>query len=244
MSGRRMHAPADATAGPGRAGPAADGRPPRRDAAASKRRILAAALEEFSGNGLAGARMDAIAERARVSKPMIYSYFGDKGELYKAALREAYVQIRRGERKMETADMTPPEAVHELVRFTLDHFVSRPWFIRMLNTENLLGGDNIRGIADAAEIQSPLIDQIRDILERGVRSGDFRQGVDPVEFYITLASLCYFPVSNKHTLRAVFHVAIDEAWLAWKTSDTAELLLRYLAPEQASEKTAHGRDDE
>ena len=228
--------------------PAASGpreaRPPKRDAAASRRRILAAALEEFSSNGLAGARIDAIAERAQVSKPMIYSYFGDKDELYKAALREAYVQIRKGERKMHTADMTPAEAIHELVRFTLDHFVSKPWFIRMLNTENLVGGDNIRGIADAAEIQSPLIDQIRDILERGARSGDFRAGIDPVEFYITLASLCYFPVSNKHTLRAVFDVAIDEDWLAWKTADTADLLLRYLAPGPASDKTAHGRDDE
>lgn len=225
-----------------------EARPPRRDAAASRRRILAAALEEFSSNGLAGARIDAIAERAQVSKPMIYSYFGDKDELYRAALREAYVQIRKGEREVRTDDMTPTEAVHELVRFTLDHFVSKPWFIRMLNTENLVGGAHIRRIADAAEIQSPLIDQIGDILERGARSGDFRPGIDPVEFYITLASLCYFPVSNKHTLRAVFHVAIDEDWLARKTEDTAELLLRYLAPEPARDrlkkKTAHGRDDE
>ena len=225
-----------------------EARPPRRDAAASRRRILAAALEEFSSNGLAGARIDAIAERAQVSKPMIYSYFGDKDELYRAALREAYLQIRKGEREMRTDDMTPTEAVRELVRFTLDHFVSKPWFIRMLNTENLVGGAHIRRIADAAEIQSPLIDRIGDILERGARSGDFRAGIDPVEFYITLASLCYFPVSNKHTLRAVFHVAIDEDWLARKTEDTAELLLRYLAPEPAPDslktKTAHGRDDE
>ena len=38
-----------------------------------------------------------IAERAGVSKPMIYSYFGDKDGLWAAALREAYVQIRAGE---------------------------------------------------------------------------------------------------------------------------------------------------
>ena len=49
----------------------------KRDATASKRRILNAALREFSGLGLAGARMDAIADAADVSKPMIYSYFGD-----------------------------------------------------------------------------------------------------------------------------------------------------------------------
>ncbi|MCB1403094.1 MAG: TetR family transcriptional regulator, partial [Rhodobacteraceae bacterium] len=65
-------------------------RPPqRRDAERSRRAILDAALEEFSELGHAGARIDAIAARAGVSKPLIYSYFGDKDALYMAALREA-----------------------------------------------------------------------------------------------------------------------------------------------------------
>ena len=50
---------------PGRAAPI------RRDAAASKRRILQAALREFSDKGRDGARIDAIAQRAKVSKPML-----------------------------------------------------------------------------------------------------------------------------------------------------------------------------
>lgn len=202
--------------------------PSRRNAAATKRRILEAALSEFSDKGRGGARIESIAQRADVSKPMLYSYFGDKDGLYEAALREAYVQIREGERELQLSGMPPKAAVRELVRFTLNHFVSKPWFIRMLNTENLEGGSTIRGIADAAEIQSPLIAQIAGVLERGVTNGDFRPGVDPVEFYIVVASLCYFPVSNQHTLRSVFGVPVDADWLAWKAGDTAELLLRYL----------------
>lgn len=215
--------------------------PIRRDAAASKRRILEAALKEFSDKGRDGARIEAIAQRASVSKPMLYNYFGDKEGLYEAALREAYVQIREGERELQIADMAPEDAVRELVRFTLDHFVSKPWFIRMLNTENLEGGTAVRSIADAAEIQSPLISQVRDMLRRGVAAGVFRGGVDPVEFYVLVASLCYFPVSNKHTLRAVFNLPIDEAWLAWKAEDTSELLLRYLAPDRRSEQDERDR---
>lgn len=215
--------------------------PIRRDAAASRRRILEAALKEFSDKGRDGARIEAIAQRAAVSKPMLYNYFGDKEGLYEAALREAYVQIREGERGLQIADMAPQDAVRELVRFTLDHFVSKPWFIRMLNTENLEGGTAVRSIADAAEIQSPLISQVRDMLRRGVAAGVFREGVDPVEFYVLVASLCYFPVSNKHTLRAVFNLPIDEIWLAWKAKDTSELLLRYLAPGGRSEQDERDR---
>jgi AcrR family transcriptional regulator len=202
----------------------------KRDAAASKRRILAAALKEFSDNGLAGARIDAIAARAKVSKPMIYSYFGDKEELYKAALRESYVQIRQGERRLETENMTPEQAIRELVRFTLEHFVRKPWFIKMLNTENLLGGNTVRQIADVAEIQSPLIVQLKSVLDRGVETGDFKPGIDPVEFYITIASLCYFPVSNKHTLRAIFGVPIDDAWLERKAEEAGDMLISFLRP--------------
>ena len=110
----------------------------KRDAEATKSRILNAALKEFSRYGHAGARMDAIAEAAIVSKPMIYSYFGDKEELYRAALRESYLQIRQGERKLRIGNLDPEDGIRELVRFTLSHFVSKPWFISMLNTETCL----------------------------------------------------------------------------------------------------------
>lgn len=210
----------------------AESKPPKRsikrDAAASKRRIINAALKEFSRYGHAGARMDAIAEAAEVSKPMIYSYFGDKEELYKAALRESYVQIRQGERELQIDSLDPEDGIRELVRFTLNHFVSKPWFISMLNTENLLGGEAIKQISDVSEIQSPLIEALNGLLKRGVEDGIFRQDVDPVEIYISIASLCYFPVSNRHTLRVVFNVPIDKPWLETRAKAIAEMILLHL----------------
>jgi AcrR family transcriptional regulator len=47
-----------------------------------KRRILAAATAEFADYGIAGARMDRVAERAASSKERIYAYFGNKNELF------------------------------------------------------------------------------------------------------------------------------------------------------------------
>ena len=202
----------------------------KRDAAASKRRIINAALKEFSRFGHAGARMDAIAAAAEVSKPMIYSYFGDKEDLYKAALRESYLQIRQGERALKIDSLGPEEGIRELVRFTLNHFVSKPWFISMLNTENLLGGEAIKQISDVGEIQSPLIEALDSLLKRGEIDHVFRADVDPVEIYISIASLCYFPVSNRHTLRVVFKVPIDQTWLDERATAIAEMILLYLRP--------------
>jgi AcrR family transcriptional regulator len=204
---------------------------PRRDAGRSKRAILDAALVEFAEQGHAGARIDAIAARAGVSKPLIYSYFGDKDALYAAALREAYVQIRVGERTLDLENKEPEAAIRALVGFTMEHFRSKPWFISMLNTENLRGGATIRAIEDVTEIQSPLVEQIRAILDRGVAAGAFRPGIDPVDLYITIASLCYFPVSNAHTLRVVFRCPVDDAWLARRRRDAEEMVIRFLRPE-------------
>lgn len=205
--------------------------PLRRDAARSKRAILDASLIEFSTHGHAGARIDAIAERAGVSKPLIYSYFGDKDALYAAALREAYVQIRQGERELDLDHKDPETAIRDLVAFTLRHFQEKPWFISMLNTENLRGGSTIREIRDVADIQSHLIGELRSLLTRGAQMGVFRSGIEPTDLYITIASLCYFPVSNAHTLRAVFRVPVDEAWLERRGVEIGEMVIRYLRSE-------------
>src|SRR5580704_8448197 len=55
-----------------------------RNAEDTKRRILAAATEEFTKHGIAGARVDRIAAAANCNKAMLYSYFGNKEQLFEA----------------------------------------------------------------------------------------------------------------------------------------------------------------
>ena len=70
----------------------------KRNPARTRRRILEAPARQFAEKGLAGARMEAIAERAGVSKAMIYSAFGCKEELHLAVIRDLFQQ------KMATVD--------------------------------------------------------------------------------------------------------------------------------------------
>jgi len=58
-----------------------------RDPERTRRRILEAALKEFSARGFAGARVSGIARRAQVNKRMLYHYFEDKQGLFRAVLR-------------------------------------------------------------------------------------------------------------------------------------------------------------
>ncbi|WP_432881438.1 TetR family transcriptional regulator [Kribbella sp. CA-245084] len=57
----------------------------QRNADRTKARILAAAIEEFAARGIAGARVDRIAEAAGCNKAMLYAYFGNKDGLFDAA---------------------------------------------------------------------------------------------------------------------------------------------------------------
>ena len=64
-----------------------------RNAEATKERILGAALAEFSAHGIAGARVDRIAQTARCNKNLIYIYFEDKETLFATVLRKHLMRI-------------------------------------------------------------------------------------------------------------------------------------------------------
>ncbi len=57
--------------------------------AATSRRILDAAAEEFSERGIAGARIERIIAAARTNKAQLYSYFGSKEGLFDAVIADS-----------------------------------------------------------------------------------------------------------------------------------------------------------
>jgi len=64
-----------------------------RDAEATKARIFEAATEEFAAHGIAGARVDRIAQNAKANKQLIYAYFGDKQKLFYKVLDKKLVEV-------------------------------------------------------------------------------------------------------------------------------------------------------
>ncbi|HEX7694089.1 MAG TPA: helix-turn-helix domain-containing protein, partial [Sphingomonas sp.] len=73
--------------------------------------MLDVARQEFANKGLAGARIDEIAERTNTSKRMIYYHFASKEGLYRAVLEEAYTRIRETETAMPIETMGAEEAL-------------------------------------------------------------------------------------------------------------------------------------
>ena len=76
--------------------------------------------------------------------------------------------------------------------------------ISLINNENLFRASHLRRSRKVRELHSPFVQLIDGILRRGVKAGAFRAGLDPVELYITIASLSYFYLSNNWTLSVIF----------------------------------------
>jgi AcrR family transcriptional regulator len=161
-------------------------------------------MDEFARCGLGGARVDRIAARAGANKRMLYYYFGNKDDLFLAVLEESYRRIRDAERALHLADLAPRAAMRRLVEFTWRYYLEHPEFLTLLNSENLHRGRHVRRSKNIIAMHSPFVEMIRQVLERGVRRGEFRRGVDPVQLYISIAGLGYFYLSNRHTLSAIF----------------------------------------
>ncbi len=176
----------------------------KRDPEKNRERILAAALEEFARYGLGGARVDRIAAHAGANKRMLYYYYGNKEDLFLAVLESRYAHIRRAELGLRLGALDPAEGIRRLVAFTWNYYLKHPEFLTLLNSENLHRGRHLRRSRQIAAIHSPLVAMLRDLLERGVRQGAFRKGVDPVQLYISIAGLGYFYLSNRHTLSTIF----------------------------------------
>lgn len=175
-----------------------------RNPEATRRRILAAARQEFARKGLAGARVDGIARRAKANKQLLYHYFGGKDDLYLAVLEEAYGDIRAAEGALDLEHLDPVEALRRLVIFTWEYYLAHPDFLALVNHENLAQARNFRRSARLVEMHGVFRTRLAEILKRGVREGVFRRGVEADQLNLTMAAIGYYYLTNRHTNSIIF----------------------------------------
>ena len=91
------------------------GTPRRRRPDERPSQILEAALDVFGEHGLAAARLDDIAKRARLAKGTIYLYFPNKDELFRAVIRSTLVaELELAESRLSSG--SPEEQLEEFMR--------------------------------------------------------------------------------------------------------------------------------
>ncbi|HEX4485356.1 MAG TPA: TetR/AcrR family transcriptional regulator [Terriglobales bacterium] len=167
----------------------------RRQPEESRAAILKAAIHEFSHEGVAGARTDAIARAAKVNKALLYYYFKDKDALYGAVLDHVFSGLRQAIEHELDRDLPPRKKLLAYVGAHYDYVASNPRFPRVVQANMMWAGSRTREQFQriAKLYLVPIYTRIGRLVQEGIDSGEFRP-VDPFHFIATMVAtiITYF----------------------------------------------------
>lgn len=138
----------------------------KRDARATRKRILEAATAEFSRYGVAGARVDRIAAASGSNKAMIYTYFGDKEGLFNA-VAEDLIAWHVQEIPMDASDLP------EYAARVFDRYQKHPEVMRLVNWARLERSNEAVKSEKIAESYESKLNAIGQAQQAGVIGGHF-----------------------------------------------------------------------
>jgi len=164
-----------------------------RDPRRTRERILAAALREFSTKGLAGARVDRIARRARINKRMLYHYFGNKDGLFREIMR------RKLEERVAWATAAPDAPGDTLVHWFKLACEDRDW-VRLMEWEALAVGEGpLLSEAERRRAFHSGVTKLRAVQAKGL----LPRHLDPRHLLLLMMGLTAFPLAFPQVTRLV-----------------------------------------
>jgi len=125
---------------------------PQQETIDTEQKILSAARQEFIKNGLRGARMQEIADRAGINKALLHYYFRDKNSLYRAAVKSVIDTVLNGIAPIfseETQFRDSESVVRALVRSYILTLRNNPELVGMLMRELSDGGSHLEAFLPA-----------------------------------------------------------------------------------------------
>lgn len=149
----------------------------RRQPKVTRDAILKAASYEFAMEGLAGARMDAIAQSAGVNKALLYYYFHDKDALYGAVLDQFFRPLFERLTQVLDRSASPGERILSYARMHFDTIAAAPHYARLFQGEMMSAGRDMSPyLSEIVERYArPLFLRLQATFAQGVESGQFRQ---------------------------------------------------------------------
>lgn len=151
------------------------GREASASAQATQRAILDAACTCFAESGFSGTSTRSIAERAKVTQPLIHHYFKTKQALFDAVLDAAvrdYEQTQSDQWAMDTLD---PRSL------TIGLAVMFDWIGRHPRTLRLMTWARLEGKATPRASQKALVDRVFQRLTAAQEAGLMRPELDVLE---------------------------------------------------------------
>jgi AcrR family transcriptional regulator len=149
-------------------------------------RLLDVARAEFADKGLDGARIDEIARRAGITKQLIYHYYSSKEELFAAIIEETAATAMAEFVQLDLDHLPPTQALRVFLHHLFNQYERYPILATSVVEENRHRGLHISSRNEFPHTTPIVWAKLGGILERGARTGEFRQGVDPTTLLPTV----------------------------------------------------------
>ncbi|MVT08238.1 TetR/AcrR family transcriptional regulator [Chitinophaga tropicalis] len=193
--------------------------------------IIEAAKKIFVQRGLAGARMQDIADEAGINKAMLHYYYRSKEKLFEIVFNEALGRIigRLGQIAID-GELPLEQKIRGLVESYIAGVAETPYLpifvINEINQRPDLLVQRMQSLSGFSNIMSFM----KDVIEAGKR-GEIKQ-VSPIQLFLNIVSMCIFPFAAKPLVQGVlqldnvqFNLVIEE-----RKKLVADVILAWLKP--------------
>jgi AcrR family transcriptional regulator len=190
----------------------------------TKQRILHSAFLEFAQHGKAGARMQAIAERAGTNQAMLNYYFTSKDELYLEVIRHGAEEVRdavlcsRFDERMDVRQLIA-YLVERYIRYWAEHTDS----LRLMLRDLLAGGEGMKSAFKAS-----LCDPETDKMMQKIGEDPIMRQRDPRQIHLHFTALTMFFFLQVPIMDALWPPPADEDFVKARIEAVQDLLLHGL----------------
>jgi TetR/AcrR family transcriptional regulator len=162
--------------------------------ASTEEKILLAARNVFIREGLAGARMQDIADEAGINKAMLHYYFRSKDKLFETIFAEVAGRFLPQVNAILNSELSLFEKIHAFCEEYMDNVSKNPFIpLFVINEMNRQPKDFLKKLF---RTDKPQLEKFFFQLNDAIRKKQIKQ-VNPFDLLINTVSLCVFPFLAK-----------------------------------------------
>ena len=172
----------------------------------TEKTILEAAKKVFLAKGFDGARMQEIADEAKINKSLVHYYFRSKDKLFDAIFEEAFSQFIPKVAETMASDKDIFEKITIFVDTYIEMFINNPHIPTFILHEINRNPQRIVDLFKESKINPSLF---AESIIQEIQKGNIKP-IHPLHLIINMISLCVFPFAAKPIIKG-FILNNDEA---------------------------------
>ena len=171
-------------------------------------KILIAARQVFIEKGLAGARMQDIADRAEINKAMLHYYFKNKEMLFELIFKETAGRLFPHFEKLMDSDLNFFDKIRSIVASYIEVIIQNPYI--PLFVMNEMNKNPEIGMKSFFEAQKPgFVKKLRQSIEISMEEGLINP-INPIHLIMNIFSMCAFPFIAKPMIKLITGVEDEQ----------------------------------